>query len=281
MPLSAMSWNARLSLDYRREASGTLLRFSHDGPLRVLQSLYPEGTGVCHNVLVHPPGGLVAGDMLDVKITVAPGAHALVSTPGASRFYKSSGAPARQTVTLKLAENARMEWVPQETIAYPGCLGINQLEMDLAPGAEMLAWDVTALGLPGAGQAFDSGHLRQSLHWPNVWLEQASLAATDTALLNSPLGLAGHRCLGTLVFASGTPLPRARQEALLDTVRTAVAGHALAAFSGATCPNDRVLVVRTLSPLTEPTMNLFKHLWTTLRPVLWGLNGRHPRIWGV
>lgn len=276
-----MSWNAHLSLDYRLDTPRTLLRFAHNGPLRVLQSLYPEGPGICHNVLVHPPGGLVAGDSLDVKVTVAPGAHALVSTPGAARFYKSNGAAAKQTVTLQLAENARLEWLPLETIAYPGCQGVNRLHMDLAPGAEMLAWDVTALGLPGAGQAFETGQFAQHMHWPGVWLEQACLSATDTALLDSPLGLAGHRCLGTLLFASGTPLPRVRQEALLDAVRAAVATHALAASTGATCPNDRVLLVRTLSPLTEPAMDLFKQLWTTLRPALWGLGSVPPRIWGV
>jgi urease accessory protein len=276
-----MVWHARLGLEYRLDNARTLLRFAHDGPLRVLQSLYPEGPGICHNVLVHPPGGLVAGDCLDVKVTVEPGAHALVSTPGASRFYKSNGAPAEQTVTLQLAQDARLEWLPLETIAYPGCLGVNRLHMDLAPGAEMLAWDVAALGLPGAGQAFDAGQFTQHMHWPGVWLEHACLSATDTVLLDSPLGLAGHRCLGTLVFASGTPMSRARQDALLDAVRITVATHALAESTGATCPNDHVLVVRTLSPLTEPATDLFKHLWTTLRPMLWGLGGVPPRIWGV
>jgi urease accessory protein len=276
-----MAWNARLRLDYRPDNARTLLRFAHEGPLRVLQSLYPEGPGICHNVLVHPPGGLVAGDCLEITVTAAPGAHALVSTPGAARFYTSRGTPAEQTVTLQLAENARLEWLPQETIAYPGCQGINRLHMDLAPGAELLAWDITALGLPGAGQAFDSGQLTQHMHWPGVWLEQACLSAADTALLDSPLGLAGHRCMGTLIFATGTPMPRARQEVLLDAVRATVATHGLAAFTGATCPNDRVLVVRTLSPLTEPATQLFKHLWATLRPVLWGLGAVPPRIWGV
>ncbi|MGB4062061.1 MAG: urease accessory protein UreD [Burkholderiaceae bacterium] len=276
-----MSWNASLQLDYRYEAPRTLLRFAHDGPLRVLQSLYPEGNGICHNVLVHPPGGLVEGDTLAIDVSVAPGAHALVSTQGATRFYKSSGQAATQTVTLRLAANARLEWLPLETIAYPGCQAVNQLLLDLAPGAELLAWDVTALGLPGAQQPFDAGHLSQRLHWPGVWREQSHLAATDTTLLDSPLGLAGHRCMGTLVLASGTPMGSARREQLLETVRAAVAPHALAATTGATCPNDQVLVVRTLSPLVEPTMDLFKHLWAQLRPVVWGLGNQPPRIWGV
>lgn len=276
-----MAWNAHLSLDYRHDAGRTQLRFSHDGPLRVLQSLYPEGPGVCHSVLVHPPGGLVAGDTLDTRISVAPGAHALISTPGATRFYASTGAAATLATTLELAENARLEWLPLETIAYPGCNAVNTLNWSLAPGAELLAWDVTALGLPGANQPFESGQLQQHLHWPGVWREQAHVRATDTLLLDSPLGWAGQRCLGTLVLACGSPIAANRREHLLDTVRQAIAGHPCAARTGATCPNDRVLVVRCLGSWVEPVMQLLQQIWAQLRPAAWGLQPQAPRIWRV
>ena len=59
-----MSWLAQLSLDYTQENGRSVARFSHQGPLRILQSLYPEGDAICHNVLVHPPSGLVGGDNL-------------------------------------------------------------------------------------------------------------------------------------------------------------------------------------------------------------------------
>ena len=62
-----MTWHARLQLDYTLEAERCVLRHQHSGPLRILQSLYPEGDSVCHNVLVHPPGGLVGGDTLDIS----------------------------------------------------------------------------------------------------------------------------------------------------------------------------------------------------------------------
>src|SRR5437764_7229888 len=107
-----MSWNASLQLDYSREGARSVARFAHDGPLRILQSLYPEGDAVCHNVLVHPPGGLVGGDTLDVRVTVADGSHGLITTPGASRFYRSDGAQALQDVQLRLAAGARLEWLP-------------------------------------------------------------------------------------------------------------------------------------------------------------------------
>ncbi|MDO8773059.1 MAG: urease accessory protein UreD, partial [Burkholderiaceae bacterium] len=107
-----MTWLARLQLDYALEAGRSVVRHRHDGPLRILQSLYPEGDAVCHNVLVHPPGGLVGGDTLDITAAVAPGAHALVTTPGATRFYKSAGELALQRTHLTLADGARLEWLP-------------------------------------------------------------------------------------------------------------------------------------------------------------------------
>ena len=85
-----MGWHAQLNLDYRAQQGRTAVHFTHDGPLRVLKSLYPEGPGICHNVLVHPPGGLVGGDVLDIAVCVGEGAHALVTTPGATRYTAAS-----------------------------------------------------------------------------------------------------------------------------------------------------------------------------------------------
>ena len=95
-----MAWHARLNLDYRAEPAtgGTRADFRHDGPLRVLKSLFPEGPQVCHTVIVHPPGGIVGGDTLDVDLAVGDGAHALVTTPGATRFYRSGGTRATQAI---------------------------------------------------------------------------------------------------------------------------------------------------------------------------------------
>src|SRR5690606_29205257 len=152
-----MPWHASLDLTYRRAGPRTTLQHRHEGPLRILKSLYPEGEGICHNVLAHPPGGLVGGDTLDIDVQVGSGAHALIGTTGATRFYRSEGAEATQRVRLTVAEGARLEWLPLESIAYPGCQAHNQLTMDIAPGGECLGWDVCALGLPAAGQPFTQG----------------------------------------------------------------------------------------------------------------------------
>jgi urease accessory protein len=276
-----MPWHAQLQLDYRREAERTLLHHLHDGPLRILKSLYPEGGAICHNVIVHPPGGLVGGDRLDIDLHLGSGAHALVSTPGATRFYSADEADALQQVTITLDAGARLEWLPLETIAHPGCRAHNRLSATLAEGAEMIGWDVTALGLPAAGQAFDHGLYRQRIELPGLWLEHATIDATDTRLLDSPLGLGGQRCLGSLWFASGTAFTRDGREQLLEEVR-AVAGQAPADVrAGATCPHPQVLVLRAVAPVVEPLMALFQQTWAALRPAAWGLPNTPPRIWRV
>ena len=158
-----MGWQGSLALRYRSEAGRTGVHDRHDGPLRVLKSFHPEGAGVCHSVLVHPPGGIVGGDALAIEIGLEPGAHALVTTPGATRFYRSLGELATQSLAVRGEAGSRLEWLPLETLAYSGCIAENRARFELAPGAEMIGWDVTALGLPASGQPFVAGRFTQSI----------------------------------------------------------------------------------------------------------------------
>jgi urease accessory protein len=276
-----MAWNATLSLDYTLQAGKTIARFRHDGPLRILQSLYPEGDAVCHNVLVHPPGGLVGGDTLDIAVSAAAGSHGLITTPGATRFYKSLGEAALQRTHIRLQAGARAEWLPMEALCYSGCLAENQLTLDLAPGAELIGWDVTALGLPSARQPFVQGSFCQHIEMPGVWLERARIRADDLLLLNSPLGLAGQRCIATLFFASGSKLERQRREGALDSARQVLEAHPLNPRAGATSPDAQVVVVRVLAPLVEPAMDLMKQLWKAWRRHFWEKAAPSPRSWSV
>ena len=276
-----MPWHASLQLDYTLEGTRTVARHAHNGPLRILQSLYPEGDAVCHNVLVHPPGGLVGGDTLDITATVGPGAHGLVTTPGATRFYRSTGERALQRTHLTLAEGARLEWLPLEALCYNACNAENHLTLNLAPGAECMGWDVTALGLPHAGQPFETGRFVQHIEAPGLWLERGVIDAADHRLLESPLGLAGQRCMASLFFVTGRPLDRARRDTALDAARAVMDAHALKATAGATSPNGQVVVVRALAPQVEPAMQLLQQVRAAWRAALWQLCAEPPRIWSM
>ncbi|MCE2857664.1 MAG: urease accessory protein UreD [Comamonadaceae bacterium] len=276
-----MAWRADLKLDYTLESQRTVARYLHQGPLRILQSLYPEGDQICHNVLVHPPGGLVGGDTLDIQVNVAEGAHALVSTPSATRFYKSGGQAALQQVTATLAPGARLEWLPLEAIAYNDCEATNRAIFNLAPTSELMAWDVTALGLPSSDMAFTKGHFQQHLEIPGVWLERGNLRGDDTRWLNSPLGLAGQKCLASLVFATGNNIEPQRAAQALEAAREVLEAHPLRLQAGVTCAHPQVIVLRVMSPLVEPSMDLLKKVWAVWRHTLWALPSTPPRIWSV
>jgi len=270
-------WPAALHVHAYRDGQTTRLRHRHHGPLRLFKTLYPEGPSVAHAVVVHPPGGVCEGDTLDIDVEVAPGAHLMVTTPGATRFYRCEQAAAKQCTTLRVHPGARLEWLPLEGLAYPGTLATNALTLHVAEDAELLAWDVLCLGLPAAGVSFERGCFTQRWHWPGVWREYGVLDAEDTLLLHSPLGLGGHAALGTLVYACGTPLSAPQRESLLEQVRAALPwGDVRAA---ATSPDARLLLVRASAPLVEPLMQTLQSAWAALREAAWGMTAAPPRAW--
>ena len=281
-----MAWHAQLKLHYqlndqRQGAARTVARFEHHGPLRVLQSLYPEGEAICHNVLVHPPSGLVGGDVLDIDLQLDAGTHGLVTTPGATRFYRSAGEAAVQHTRVRLAAGARLEWLPMEALCYSGCRAENRLQLDLAPGAEFMGWDVTALGLPAAGQPFVAGGLLQHLEVAGGWLERGHIDAADRRLMDGPLGLAGQRCLATLFLACGSEMARARREQAPSLAHEIREAPRLGGRAGVPAPVGRVVALRVLAPVVEPAMQLLKAVRNAWRPALWSLPANPPRTWAL
>lgn len=276
-----MTWLAQLEIDYTLGGERTVAHHTHSGPLRVLQSLYPEPGGICHNVLVHPPGGLVGGDALTITITGADHTHALITTPGATRFYRSNQDLAVQRTVITLAGRSRLEWLPLEAIAYDQCLAENHLTVNLDADSEFIGWDVTAFGLPNASLPYLQGSFMQHIEVPGIWLERGRMDASDARLMNGPLGLAGHRCMASVFFVSGKPIERTRREQALELARSTVCSHALCTTAGVTSPNPQVIVLRVLAPMVEPAMQLLRQVWQVWRQHLWQLPATAPRVWST
>ncbi len=291
-------WRAHLHLRYWRDGPRTVALDRHEGPLRVLQRLYPEGDGICHHVMVHPPGGVAGGDELQVQAELGEGTHAVITTPGATRFYRSGGRPSLQRVRLCLAKGARAEWLPLENIAYSGCQVENRTEIELADGAETLGWDLLALGLPASGTAFDRGEFVQHVALQQttgrsegtqagpadasaspLWLERGRIAASDNLLLDAPLGWAGRRVLATVWWAAAQPLSPPRREALLEAARACPADETLTGWTGITSPLPQVVVARALAERVEPAMQWMRAVRAAWRREAWGLDAHPPRIW--
>ncbi len=275
------SWPSRLQLRYRHEAGRTVAWHLHSGALRVLAALHPEGDAICHHVMLHPPAGLAGGDTLDIDVQVQPGAHALLTTPGATRFYRSLGRDASQTLHARVDGAARLEWLPLESLAFTDCRGDNRCVFELEPGGELLAWDMLALGRPAAGDHFERGRFTQHLEIPGVWLERGCIDAADRVLRDAPGGLAGHAALGTLLFAAGEAIDPARRDRLLDAVRGLLDAAPVGVHAGVTAPQPQVVVLRVLAQRVEPLSELLRAAWQAWRAQAWGLPACAPRVWAT
>ena len=275
-----MPWHASLRLHYRRDDDTTRAHAEHEGPLRVLKALYPEGAAICHHTVLHPPSGIVGGDVLDLALTLEENAHAVLTTPGASRFYRCEQGDATQTLRAVLQAGARLEWLPQENIAYSGTRMRNRQHFRLAPGAEMMGCDVLALGLPASQLPFVAGGIVQSIEIQGVWLERARIAADDHLLLHSPLGLAGQTALATLWWAGGNKLADARVTAALDAARALLQVQVHdTVLAGVTQVHPQVVVLRALARQTEPLTRLLRAVRAAWRASLWALPAIEPRVW--
>jgi urease accessory protein len=276
---SRAGWRARLALDYQRRGGRTLLAGrSHVGPLVVQRPLYPEGEAVCHTILVHPPAGIVGGDHLAFCVTLGEGAHVLLTTPGAGKWYRSAGGdtpPGRFDQRIELATGALCEWLPQESIVYDGAVGEQTLSVELAGDACFIGTEMLCLGRSGSGERFTRGALTLSTRIRRdgrpLWLEAGRIEGGG-ALLDSPAGLAGQPVVGTLLAAS----PRV-DEALRDACRQIEP----AAGEGGVTLLPGLLVARWLGPQAEAGQHWLRALWQVLRPALAGRAANSPRIWNT
>ena len=266
------TWKASLSLGFSfLDGRTTLSEKRHDGPLVVQKPLYPEGQDLCHAIIVHPPGGIAGGDELELDLRVAAGASALITTPGATKWYRSSGPLARQAVALRV--NGALEWLPQETIVFDAALAQARYEVDLAAEASFIGWDIVCLGRTGSGERYARGSYRSSIALRRegrlLWLERGRVDGGG-ALMDSPAGLDGKPVYGTL-FAASTKLNRE----ILDKLREPVPGQG----KGAVTLLPGVLLARYLGDSSEAARAYFIALWRMLRPALTGREAIEPRIW--
>ena len=270
-------WHARLALGYEAGERGTrLMRRAHDGPLLVQKPLYPEGPQVCHSILLHPPGGLVGGDHLEFEAELGAGSHALITTPGAGKWYRSAGPSARQQLRFRVAAGARLEWLPQDSIVFDGAVAHMSMQVELEPGAAFMGWEVVCLGRSASGERFRSGSLRQRIEIRQggelLFAEYGALQGGDP-LLDSPVGLAGRSVYGTLLLA-GNALP----QEVLAACRDVAVDEAHGERCGVTAL-PQVLAARYVGHGAERARQYFVRLWQVLRPWYAGRLAEPPRIW--
>jgi len=283
-PSPPSAWQAQLKLGFAASAGRTFLaECRHLGPLRVQKPLYPEGPAICHAIIVHPPGGIAGGDTLEIEVEVGTAGHAVLATPGASKWYKSNQRTARQSITLCVREHARLDWLPQNNIVFEQADVQLDLTLVLDASASAIGWEATQLGRQAAGEVWSAGRLRSSttLMRPDgqlLWTERALLPADDPLRL-APQGLAGWPAFGTL-WASGPACRGEIAQALAERLAAQLPfDEQLRA--GITCLSGDLLLIRVLARKMEALQNLLTDCWSQLRPAIHGVAAQPLRIWST
>lgn len=270
----SQGWRANLELRYARQGARTILASRrHSGPLLVQKALYPEPE-VCHSVILHPPAGVAGGDVLQLDVDLAADTAVLLTTPGATKWYRARADSAEQSLRFRVGAHASLEWLPNENILFDGSIAKMDTEIRLAQDAMFCGWEVYCLGRLASGESFIRGAMRNSasVFYDErlVWHDRGNFIAGDR-LLDSPIGLAGKRVFGTFI-AVAAALP----------VNFLEATRAIPAPPGSAITQlPRVWLARYLGDSTEAARDYFRALWRIVRPSLLARDAVSPRIWST
>lgn len=266
------NWAALLDLTFKATPAKTrLIPVKRYGPLSVQRAFYPE-QDVCHAYLLHPPGGVVGGDQIDLKLLAETRSTSLLTTPGATKFYQSAGLTANVNQQMRIQDQASIEFLPQENIYFPGAKVRLHTKLNLAEDASLLIWEKHCFGRPANNEVFDQGHVTSHLNL-NVNSERvfSDTQRVDSVEINRASGLRGNAVMGSMLLY-GINLSRTQLQQCRDISPSQ--GH-----YGITQPQPQLLVIRYMGNSTMVLNDYFIALWELLRPLQLNRPACHPRIW--
>ncbi|GLR90853.1 urease accessory protein UreD [Bradyrhizobium iriomotense] len=155
-------------------------------------------------VIINASGGVAGGDRLEIEVAALDHASVSVTTQAAEKIYRALDRPARISTRLKVFDSARLAWIPQETIVFNGARIVRQTEIDLSPGAEIIALEWLVLGRIESGEEVLSGYILDSwrirLNGRLVWADGFLVADETFAHLHRRALLSGWKATGTLIY---------------------------------------------------------------------------------
>lgn len=279
LPHAPRQWLAELALRFvQRPAKTVLMDIAHSGPLRVQKPFYPESDGCCHVYLLHPPGGLVAGDQLRIAATLEQNSQALITTPSAGKAYgtKNLTETQGQHCQLHVAPGATLEWLPQETIIFDGARAHLHTRIDLEADGKLFVWDIVRLGRAQSGERFTQGYCQQRLEiWRDrrpVFIERNHFEG-GSDLQAASWGLRG--CNTSATLCATVVLPKK----LVDECVQVLASKNSAASLWGLTQKKGVFVARYLGDSVAQCREGYEYLWQVCRPILSEKAPVVPRIW--
>lgn len=278
-PLDRVGRDGTLSLAFeRRDGQTVLVQRRFTLPLQALEAIPLEDNGSVCLMLLNPTGGLVGGDHLKTEITLGPGSHVCLTTPSATKVYRTLGPPAVQETLIRLGEGAAIEYLPDHVIPFPGSAFHQSLTVEMGPGSCAIVADAFAIGRIARGERWTFRELenRTTIRRQGrpLFLDRAMLDPSTQTLAGLG-GMEGFGYLATIgLFADGFEtwegIARSLQEEL----------HKLPSIQGAASPISRDgCLVRLFAASAPDLTEALRMVWALSRRLLLGLPAVELRKW--
>ena len=279
-------WKAELSTVFASQGQGsTVLRHRRStGPMALQKVLYPEGPSVAHAFFLHPPSGIAGGDDLCISTTVTSGGHAVVSTPGAARWYKSNGQLSIQRLHVVVEDHACLEWLPSENIFFDHADAQMATTIHLASTARFVGWELMQFGqrqsLESLAHPWHQARVRAdteiSIAGGLDWQESAQFSSENVLTDPAVHGTAGFSVSGTLWAYCADPLSEVDKE-----VWPQQTDFSTEIRTGLTQLPSGLVVFRVLAVEAEIARQALIRAWSLLRPWAAGRQATPLRIWST
>ena len=217
-------------------------------------------------VMVNTAGGMTGGDKFCVNVTVGPGAGLVVTTAAAEKIYRSLGPETEIAVKLDVGRDARLAWLPQETILFDQVRLRRSIDVALVSGAQLLLAEAIVFGRAAMGEVVQEGKLtdrwRVKLDGVLVFAETLRLDGMIAKHMARSAVAAGSVAIATILKIPGDDGDVAAVHALAGSVGGEAAASAwngqvvvrLVAPDSAVLRRDLMAVLTALNSLPLPRL---------------------------
>jgi len=175
----------------------------------------PEDDGLSA-VFVNTAGGVAGGDRFAIEIAAGAGSRLTLTTAAAEKVYRAIGAPAELGISLKVAADAHLSWLPQETILFDRARIARRIDVDLAESASLLLCEIAVFGRAAMGETMRRGSFidrwRVRRNGKLVFAENVRLEGDIGETLARPAVAKGGVAIGTALIVPA-------DEALVERIR--------------------------------------------------------------
>jgi urease accessory protein len=149
-------------------------------------------------------GGLVAGDNINLHVTLDPHTKTFLSTQSSTKIYRShNNLPCRQHISASLAEDSLLIYAPDPLICFADSIYEQKQSFHIHPAASLFFLDPLTSGRHARGErwAFSRYSNRTDIHIDGTHLLADSLLLDSAdGDLKSPFRMGRFECLATVIL---------------------------------------------------------------------------------